>query len=261
MRRKLQTAGDRLVLLLAILALWQVASHWSGPQWIPPPALVAKRFWLGLASGDLWFHSRYTLAAALLGFLLGGVPGAVLPFALRRLPVVQAILDPYLVAGYGAPKVALTPLFVIWFGIGLESKVALVTAVVFFMVFFMTAAGLRATDQKLIAMARVYGADERLIAREIVWPAAVPFIFTSFRVAAPYAIGTAVVGELISSNRGLGYFIQSAATNFDPAGIFVGVVALAALVIGLNAVFSWTEGRLLAWRPASGASDPTHAAL
>ncbi|MBN9427195.1 MAG: ABC transporter permease [Burkholderiales bacterium] len=248
-------------MLIVLLLLWQLASRWTGPQWVPPPLLVASRFWRALASGDLWFHGRYTLASAVLGFLIGGLPGMALPFLLRRLPAVQAVLEPYLVAGYGAPKVALTPLFVIWFGIGLASKVALVAAVVFFMVLFLTAAGLRATDQKLIATARVYGADERLIAREIVWPAAVPYIFTSFRVAAPYAIGTAVVGELISSNRGLGYGIQAAATDFDPAGIFVGVVALAMLVIALNAVFSWGEQRLLAWKPTTGAADATHSAL
>jgi NitT/TauT family transport system permease protein len=252
---------DRVLVLAVLIALWQGCSVWVGPQWVPPPLLVAQRAWLALVNGDLWHHGSYTLWAALLGFAIGGIPGALLPFALRRQATLSAIIDPYLIAGYGAPKVALTPLFIIWFGIGLASKVALVASVVFFMVFFITAAGLASVDQRLIATARVYGASEKMIVREIIWPSAIPFVFTSFRVAAPYAIGTAVVGELISSNRGLGYYIQAAATDFNPSGIFVGVVALALLVMALNTVFYRAERHLLAWRPATGHADPAHAAL
>lgn len=249
----MKTFFDRVLLLLVLIALWQVCSMLTGPQWVPRPLQTAQRFWDALLNGELWHHGSYTMAAALLGFLIGGIPGVLLPFALRRKATLRAILDPYLVAGYGAPKIALAPLFIIWFGIGLGSKVVLVAAVIFFMVFFITTAGLDSVDQKLIAAARVYGASEKMIAREIIWPTAVPYIFTSFRVAAPYAIGTAVVGELISSNRGLGYYIQAAATDYNPSGIFVGVVALAILVIGFNAIFSHAESRLLAWRPAAPA--------
>ncbi len=243
-------ALDRALVLAALVALWQAASWLWGAQWFSSPAATAARLWTAIERGDLWFHGSYTLSAAVLGFLIGGVPGAVLPFALRRMPTARAILDPFLVAGYGAPKVALTPLFIIWFGIGLASKVALVASVVFFLVFFITASGLAAVDQRLLAAARVFGASPAMISREIVWPSAVPYVFTGLRVAAPYAIGTAVVGELISSNRGLGYMIQAGATDFDPAAIFVGVVALAAVVIALNALLNALESRLLAWRPA-----------
>lgn len=247
--RRVQVAIDRALVLAAFLTLWQGASAVAGANWFSTPLAVAQRLWSAALNGDLWHHGSYTLTAAVIGFLIGGVPGALLPFALRRMETLRAVLDPFLVAGFGAPKVALTPLFIIWFGIGIASKVALVASVVFFLVFFMTTAGLAAVDQKLIAAARVFGADAALISREIVWPASVPYVFTGLRVAAPYAIGTAVVGELISSNRGLGYLIQAGATDFDPAGIFAGVIVLAALVIALNASLDAAERRLLAWRP------------
>lgn len=252
---------DRLVVLVVLVALWQGASAVFGAQWITGPWVTLQAFWRVLVNGDLWHHGSYTLSAALLGFAIGGLPGAGLPFALRRMHRLRAVLDPYLVAGYGAPKVALTPLFIIWFGIGLASKVALVASVVFFLVFFVTSAGLASVDQKLIAAARVFGADARLIAREIVWPSAAPYVFTGLRIAAPYAIGTAVVGELISSNRGLGYSIQAAATDFNPAGIFVGVLALALLVGGLNAALGLLESRLLAWRPSDDTVERAQAAF
>ncbi|TWT14099.1 ABC transporter permease [Reyranella sp. CPCC 100927] len=251
----MRIAVQRIVILAVILASWQGASLWFGAQWIPAPVATARALWLQVQNGELWYHARFTLSAAVIGFLIGGIPGAVLPFLIRRLATLRAILDPYLIAGYGAPKVALTPLFILWFGIGLESKVALVASVVFFLVFFITLAGLDSVDQKLIAAARVFGAGPALIAREIIWPGAIPYVFTGLRVAAPYAIGTAVVGELISSNRGLGYSIQAAATNFEPAKLFVGVVALAGIVLILNAVLDFCEKRLLSWRPTGGIAE------
>lgn len=252
---------DRALVLAAFLAAWQAASSFGGAQWFSAPLAVAQRLWAIALNGDLWHHGSYTLAAAVAGFLIGGIPGALLPFLLRRMATLRAVLDPYLVAGYGAPKVALTPLFIVWFGIGIASKVALVASVVFFLVFFMTAAGLAAVDQKLIAAARVFGANAALISREIVWPSSVPYVFTGLRVAAPYAIGTAVVGELISSNRGLGYMIQAGATDFDPAALFAGVIALATMVIALNAALDAAERRLLSWRPEDRSREAGQAGL
>ena len=130
-----------------------------------------------------------------------------------------------MVGGYGAPKLALAPLFILWFGIGIESKIALVAITVFFIVYFSALAGVRALDAKLVQMAQVVGANERDVARHIVFPGAVPYIFTGLRIAMPYSIGGAVIAELISANRGLGYLIQLGAMNFDTTGVFVALVA------------------------------------
>ena len=147
---------------------------------------------------------------------------------LRRRPLAGAILDPYLAAGYGVPKLALAPLFILWFGIDLEPKIALVASIVFFLVFFSTMSGVNAVNAQYVSVMRVCGAKERDIARHVVWPGAIPYAFAGFRIAAPYAIGAAVVGELISSNRGLGFMINSGATDFDTTLVFVALVTLTA---------------------------------
>ena len=240
---------DQLLVLVVLFATWQVLSLALGTYWIGSPWGVVTRLAHGVLQGDLLQHASYTLIEAVAGFLLGAIPAAALPFALRRLPIVTAILDPFMVGGYGAPKLALAPLFILWFGIGIESKIALVAITVFFIVYFSALGGIRALDAKLVQMAQVAGANERDVARHIVFPGAVPHIFTGFRIAMPYAIGGAVIAELISANRGLGYLIQLSAMNFDTTGVFAALVTTTCIVFAGNWSVDAVERRLLRWRP------------
>ena len=241
--------SDRLIVLLILLGLWQAGSMILGNYWLSTPWNTATRFVASLFNGELFFHGGYTITEALAGCAIGGIPAVLLPFLLRRQPVIVAILDPFMVGGYGAPKLAFAPLFILWFGIGIESKIALVAAVVFFIVYFSTLSGVRALDTKLVQMAQVVGANERQVGRHIVFPGAVPAIFAGFRIAVPYAIGGAVIAELISSNRGLGYLVQLGAMNFDTSGIFVALVATTCIVFLGNWSVNALERRLLRWRP------------
>ena len=240
---------DRLLVLLAILGAWQAGSAYFGSYWLSTPWATVSRFFILLMSGELVFHSAYTVAEALAGSVIGGVPAVLLPFVLRRRPAVVAILDPFMVGGYGAPKLAFAPLFILWFGIGIESKIALVAMVVFFIVYFSTLSGVRALDAKLVQMAQVVGASEQQVGRHIVFPGAVPSIFAGFRIALPYAIGGAVIAELISSNRGLGYLVQTGAMNFDTTQVFVAILSATLIVHAFIAVVNLGERFLLRWRP------------
>ena len=244
-----RTTLDRLVVLIAILAAWQLASASVGPYWVSSPWAVAARFAAQLWNGELVRHGGYTIEESLIGTLVGGVPAVLLPFLLRRHPIMVAILDPFMIGGYGAPKLAFAPLFLLWFGIGMESKIALVAVVIFFIVYFSTLAGVRALDPKLVLMAQIAGASERDIARSIVMPAAVPNIFAGFRIAVPYAIGAAVIAELISSNRGLGYLVQTGAMNFDTTSVFAAIAAATLLVLAANVLMNALEALLMRWRP------------
>ncbi|MEP7300459.1 MAG: ABC transporter permease [Caldimonas sp.] len=241
---------DRVLAGLALLALWQLASLLFGAYWISPPWETLRRLIAMTASGEMLRHAGYTLSAAVLGFVGGGLPGALLPLALRRHRFLQAVLDPFLAAGYGLPKLALAPLFILWFGIGLGSKIALAVAVVFFIVFYSTQAGVQATDQKLIRMARVLGASEAQLSRHVVWPALVPFVFAGLRIATPYAIGGVIISELVSSNRGLGYLIQYGAMSFSTPDIFATVAAITLIIALATLSMGALERRLLRWRPA-----------
>ena len=245
--------GDQLLVLVALFVIWQALSMWLGTYWIGSPWGVVVRFFSGVMNGTLLQHASFTLTEAFAGFVLGAIPAIVLPFLLRRLPIVTAILDPFMVGGYGAPKLALAPLFILWFGIGIESKIALVAITVFFIVYFSTISGIRALDAKLVQMAQVAGANERDVARHIVFPGAVPYIFTGIRIAMPYSVGGAVIAELISANRGLGYLVQLSAMNFDTVGVFVALVAVTLIVFLGNSAVNVIERRLLRWRPASDA--------
>lgn len=240
---------DRSIVLLILLALWQAGSMALGTYWLSGPWLTLSRFVSSLLDGELIFHGSYTIQEALVGSVIGGVPAVLVPFALRKHPILVAILDPFMVGGYGAPKLAFAPLFILWFGIGIESKIALVAAVVFFIVYFATLSGVRGLDTRLVQMAQVVGANERQVGRHIVFPSAVPAIFAGFRIAVPYAIGAAVIAELISSNRGLGYLVQTGAMNFDTTQVFVAILASAVLVHVFIAIVDLGERFLLRWRP------------
>ena len=257
MTLRLRTQADRLVVLILICALWQAASLVAGIYWVSAPWATASRFVTDLIGGDLLRHAGYTLEEALFGCVIGGIPAVLLPFALRRMPVVTAILDPFMVGGYGMPKLALAPLLILWFGIGTESKIALVASVVFFIVYFGTLSGVRALDARLVQMAQIVGASEKQVARHIVLPGAVPHIFAGFRIAVPYAIGGAVIAELISANRGLGYLVQLGAMNFDTTQIFVAVLATTIIVLGANWVVNLAEAFMLRWRPRAAHSATT----
>jgi NitT/TauT family transport system permease protein len=248
-----RTYVDRLVVLVVILAAWQAGSMVVGPYWLSSPAAVASRFVAQILNGELIRHGGYTIEESLLGIIVGGVPAVLLPFLLRRHPVLVAILDPFMVGGYGAPKLAFAPLFILWFGIGIESKIALVASVVFFIVYFNTLSGVRALDPKLVQMAQIAGAGERQVARHIVFPAAVPHILAGFRIAVPYAIGGAIIAELISSNRGLGYLVQTGAMNFDTTSVFAAILAATLIVHAANALLDAAERLLLRWRPPAQA--------
>jgi NitT/TauT family transport system permease protein len=154
-----------------------------------------------------------------------------------------------MIGGYGAPKLAFAPLFILWFGIGIESKIALVASVVFFIVYFSTLSGIRTLHPALVQMAQIAGASEGQIARHIVMPAAVPNIFAGFRIAVPYAIASAIIAELISSNRGLGYLVQTGAMNFDTTSVFAAILMATLLVHAANWVMNGLEAFLLRWRP------------
>jgi len=245
----LQIRGDQILVLVVLAAVWQALSMTLGTYWVGSPWGVASRFAAGIVDGELPRQASYTVIEAAAGFVLGALPATLIPFALRRLPIATAILDPFMVGGYGAPKLALAPLFILWFGIGIESKIALVAITVFFIVYFSAQAGIRALEPGLVQMAQIMGASERHVARYIVFPGAVPYVFAGLRIAMPYSIGGAVIAELISANRGLGYLIQLGAMNFDTTGIFVALLATTCIVLAGNWSVNALERRLLRWRP------------
>jgi NitT/TauT family transport system permease protein len=213
---------------------------------------VLQRIVADTQSGMLLRHVGVTLRLSAIGFALGCGFGIALPFLLRPLPRLTAAVEPYIMASVGIPKYALVPLFILWFGIDDAPKLWLVGLLVFYVVFIAMLAGIRNVDRGLIDMARVAGASEPAIAREVVWNSLLPFFFAALKIALPRAVSAAIIGEFLVGNEGLGYMIEHSRQNLDTAGVFAGVVVATALVLAINAVLVRIDRRVNAWRPAHG---------
>ncbi|HEY1266636.1 MAG TPA: ABC transporter permease [Candidatus Binatia bacterium] len=240
----------RLLFGLVLLAVWEAASgRLIDPFWVSRPSDIFKYLWGVFADGSIFGHLAITLYETFVGFFIGAASGIALGFFLARKEVLAQVLDPYIVAFNGIPRIALAPLFIIWFGIGPNSKVILVVTVVFFLTFFNTYAGVKGVDVELKNILRVMGASERQILFKVTIPATVPWIATGLKISLPYAIVSAVVGEFIAASKGLGYLINYNTSLFSTTGALGGILILALVVVICNEIISRAEAYLLRWRP------------
>jgi NitT/TauT family transport system permease protein len=242
------TAG-RIGLFAALFLLWRWGAERAGPLYIADPVEVFQRIYTDILSGELVHHIVETLRVAAIGFAIGCFFGVALPFVLRRLPRLTAAVEPYIMASVGVPKYALVPLFILWFGIDDAPKLWLIGLLVFYPVFIAVFAGIRNVDRRLVNMARVAGASESMISREVIWNSLLSFFMASLKIALPRAVSAAIIGEFLVGNKGLGYFIEYSRQNFDTVGVFAGVVVATALVLIINAVLERLDRRVSAWRP------------
>lgn len=248
--RRWVVAAGRLALAAVLLLAWHFGAERLGPLLLPTPASVFDRIAELTWSGEIFHHLYATLALAAIGFAIGSVAGVLLPFALRRSPRLTAALEPYIMMTVGVPKYAMMPLFILWFGIDEAPKLVLVGVLVFYVVFIAVFAGVRGVDRRLVDMARIAGAGEAVIAREVVWNSVLPFFFAALKVALPRAISAAIVGELLVGTEGLGHYIENARQTTDIVGVFAGIVFATALVLAVNAVLTVVDRRVQSWRPA-----------
>jgi NitT/TauT family transport system permease protein len=225
----------RLALVGFVLLAWHLVSGWLIPtNWIASPSLVADRAWSWISSGILFFHLRVTFLEMIVGAVIGTCAAVITGFMLSSSSLLAEALLPYISALYGIPRIALAPLFIMWFGIGITSKIALVIVVVFFLVFFNAFVGAREVDRVYVDTMKVMGAGKWDIFLKVIFPHSAGWIFVGLKFALPRALIAAVVGEIISSNRGLGYLLEESGGRFDVAGILVAVGVLAVLGVLMN---------------------------
>ena len=249
---RLKLIGLRLLLAAAILVIWQTASGTLiDPFWVSRPSDVVARLWRWIVSGSLAFHLQITLLEMAVGFLLGALAGVGVGMLLGLNQFLAKLVDPFLIGFYSVPRIALAPLFILWFGIGLQPKIILSAVVVFFLVFMNTFAGVRDVDQELVDVLRVMGGRRDQIIRKVVLPSALAWVFAGLKISVPYALIGAVVGELVASNRGLGYLLSAASGQFDTTGVFAALLVLTIIGILINEIVNRAEGFLLRWRVVS----------
>jgi NitT/TauT family transport system permease protein len=239
----------RVALLVFVIGGWEVSSgRIIDPFYVSRPSDIFTRLGEWLADGTAAFHLYATLQATLSGFVIGGLVGIGVGFVLGRSPLLARVVDPFIIAIYSLPKIALAPLFILWFGIGMTSKVVLASVIVFFLVFYNTFAGVRAVDRDLVDVVRLMGGSRRDILRKVVLPSSATWIFNGLKIAVPYSLIGAVVGELTASDRGIGYVLKRASGTFDTAGVFASLVILMVVATILNQIVVYSERHVDRWR-------------
>jgi NitT/TauT family transport system permease protein len=239
----------RTAMLVALLVGWEWASGNIIPKfWISSPSAIITILsrWIGDLS--LFGHVAATLTEMALGYVVGAALGVATGLCLGFLPRLERITAPLVSALYALPKIALAPLFVIVFGIGLESKIVLVAITVFFFLLYNTLDGIRDIDRDLPQALAIMGASQAEIVGKAMLPATLPWIFTGLRIAVRYAFTAAVLGELIAGNEGIGFLIEYAAGQYNSAGVYAGVLVLVVFSVGITELLSRTEAGALRWR-------------
>jgi NitT/TauT family transport system permease protein len=241
----------RILVFAVILGLWQLA----GGRWLPyylisSPSDVAKTLWdlLSGSSPGLWGDIETTAEELVIGYVIGVVFGIVAGVLLGYWKVGAAIFNPLISAINGIPKIALAPLFLIWFGIGIDSKVAIASMSVFFVMFYNTYMGVSTMPQELVNVLRVFGASRWTVIRKVTLPQITVPLLAGMKASVPFAMIGVIVGEFIAAERGLGYLIDTATQNFDSATVFAGIVVLMVMMIIGMMLIAAIERRVLRWQ-------------
>ena len=248
-RRMLGVFGQQILLLAILLLMWEAAGAWLvDPFWCSRPSWIAQRLWEMAVRGTLLRHVAATVQEAGLGLALGAVTGTALGLLMARYSRASRVAEPLFMGLYSLPRVALAPLFVLWFGIGLLSKVMMSFSMVVFIFVLNVLEGIRALDRDPIDLMRSMRASPAFIARRVLLPAVAPWIVAALRIGVGLSLIGAVVGELIGSNRGLGWYIEQSAGQLDTTGVFTGIVILLAVAMAANQTVAALERRLTRWR-------------
>ena len=258
----------QVALLLAVFAVWHLL---TSPGLLPPmvfendqqaafffgePLKVLSRIWHWfIADADIYGHLGVTLVETLLAFGVGALSGLGGGLWLALQPMASALLEPYIKAMNAMPRIILAPIFAVWFGLGIASKVALGVTLVFFIVFFNVYQGVKEVSPVILANARMLGASPRQLLRHVYLPSATSWVFSSLHTSVGLAFVGAVVGEYLGSASGVGYLIHQAEGVFDINTVMAGILVLTGFALALDGAVGWIEARLMVWRPSGGETE------
>lgn len=259
-RRLIGLIVMRLVLAAVLLGMWELI---SGPRldprtiidefYISRPSQIADALMRWAGQGILLPSIIQTIINTLIGFAIGAALGLLIGFLVASNPFVAEVVDPFITAVYSIPRLALVPLFMLWFGIGTSMKVALVASVVFFLVFYATYAGVKEVDETMKDKLRLMRASWLGIALKVTLPSAATFIISGLRISAPYALVAEVTAEMMSSNSGLGYLLIRSSSQYYTPGVFAAILLMMLIGMWLTWFVALIERRTLRWKPRRGA--------
>ena len=241
----------RLAIALAIVAGWQIGTSTGvlSPLFFGRPVAIGRVVVQWFTSGDIWPHLAVTLTETLLAFVSGTAVGVAAGLWLGLSPRTRSVMSPFINAANAMPRVILAPIFAMWFGLGIASKVALGFTLVFFIVFFNVLQGVREVSPTVLNGTRMLGASRRQLIRHVYLPAALSWVFSSLHVSVGMAFVGAVVAEYLGSAAGVGYLILQAEGVFDVDTVFAGIVVLTLCALLLDGCVTLAESRLMVWQP------------
>jgi NitT/TauT family transport system permease protein len=257
LRKRLDTESpwviniSRLILLIALFALWEIGGGWLFDTfYFSKPSLIARAFATDLGDPAFYTDLATTGLELVLGYVSGGVSGIALGILLARWRFVGKLCDPFLLALNSVPRIAVAPMLIVWFGIGIASKVFLAGTLVFFITFFNTLSGIRGVDKALCDVARVQGATEWQIFTKVMMPHASAWILTGLKMSLPFGLVGVIIGEFLVSSQGLGYRLNFYSTQYNTAGAISMILIMMFLMMILTAIADRVDARLLRWRPS-----------
>ncbi|NYT86339.1 ABC transporter permease [Pollutimonas harenae] len=247
----------QILLLVIVLVAWHYLSRDRNfAFFFGQPVEVAQVIWAWfVTNADIYRHLGITLTETVLAFVIGTVSGLAFGLWLGLSRGASALLDPYITAANSMPRVILAPIFGMWFGLGIWSKVALAVTLVFFIVFFNVYQGVREVSSTLLDNARMLGANRKQLLRHVYIPSATSWVFSSLHTSVGLAFVGAVVGEYLGSASGVGYLILQAEGTLDVNTVFAGIVVLTVFALLLDGLVTVVEERLLSWKPKAGETE------
>lgn len=241
----------QLAILVVVLGGWQLGVNAGliDRFFFPPPIEIGAQIISWIFDSDFYRHVGITLSETVLGYVIGTALGVTAGVWLGLSQTSARILDPFIKGLNAIPRVVLAPIFVLWLGLGLWSKVALAVTLVFFVTFFNAMQGVREVNPVVLANARVLGARRSELLRHVYFPAAASWILSSLRTSVGFAVVGAIIGEYLGASAGLGYLIAQAQGYFDAVGVFAGIIILAIFVLIIDLILDFAESKLITWRP------------
>lgn len=235
--------------VLIILGLWQLLSGRVLPSFlVSSPVDVARTLFNVVQTGTMWTDISVTVQELLIGYGIGVVGGAVVGWALGISRFFGSVCEPIINAINGIPKIALAPLFLLWFGLGIWSKIAQASMVVFFVMFYNVYMGMRNVPEPLVNVIRVIGGSRFFLIRKVVFPSLAAPLFAGLKAGVPFAMIGVIVGEFVAADKGVGYYVLQATQQYDAAGLFAGIVIMVVMVLLGLAIVNFFQRRVLRWQ-------------
>jgi NitT/TauT family transport system permease protein len=238
-----------IILAVSVIAVWEGACRFFAisPLVLPAPSAVATKLVSLVVSGIIWPHLWATLVEVIAGFVFGVIAGLVIGAMVSLIPVLERLVYPYLVALQTLPKVAIAPLFIIWFGYGLSSKIVITALVCFFPVLVSVIAGFHSTDKDQLDMMKAFGATKWQTLMRLRVPSALVLIFAGLEIAAVLAVIGAIVGEFVGAQVGLGYLVVTLNFGLDVPGVFAVLIVLSAIGLAMHGIMRVAARRYIFW--------------